>query len=57
MMGNKEQDLTVPAIELMQKMIEKFIRDSFKGSYYIRAIECIKVLRDGCDEENEVEFI
>lgn len=56
MMGNKEQDLTVPAIELMQKMIEKFIRDSFKGSYYIRAIECIKVLRDGCDEENEVEL-
>lgn len=56
MIQNKNEDLTVQAIELMKKMIERFILDSFKGSYYIRAIECIKALRDASNDEDEVDL-
>ena len=56
MIGNKNEDLTVPAMILMSDLIHKFIRDSFKGSYYIKAIECIKVYRDAANEEDEVEL-
>ena len=56
MIGNKTEDLTVLAIDLMKKMIERFILDSFKGSYYIRAIECIKALRDAANDEDEVDL-
>ena len=41
MIGNKNEDLTVPAMNLMSDLIHKFIRDSFKGSYYIKAIESL----------------
>ena len=56
MIGNKNEDLTVQAMNLMSEIIHKFIRDSFKGSYYIKAIECIKVFRDAANDEDEVEL-
>lgn len=55
MIQNRTEDLTVKAMTLMKEMIETFILESFKGSYYIRAIECIKALRDAANEEDEVE--
>ena len=56
MIGNKNNDLTIPAMNLMSDLIHKFMRDSFKGSYYIKTIECINVYRDAANEEDKVEF-
>ena len=54
MINNKNEDLTVSAMNLMIDMINKFIRESFKGSYYIKAIDCIKAFRDAANDEDEV---
>jgi len=54
MINYKYEDLTVEAIIQMQDIIIKFILESFKGSYYIKSIECIKELRDACLDEDEV---
>lgn len=56
MINYKYEDLTGNAMEQMKNIIIKFILESFKGSYYVKAIECIKALRDACIEENEVSF-
>ena len=56
MVGNKKVDYTVKAMNLMSEMVIKFIRDSFKGSYFVKAIECIKVLRQTAIEEDEVDL-
>lgn len=55
MISNKNEDLVVRAMELMSDLIRKFIRESFKGSYFIKAIDCIKAYRDAANEEDEVE--
>jgi len=56
MLNYKYQDLTVPAMDQMKDIIIKFIVESFKGSYYIRSMECLKELRDACIEEDEVDL-
>lgn len=56
MVGNKKVDYTVKAMNLMNDMVIKFIRDSFKGSYFVKAIECIKVLRQTAIDEDEVDL-
>ena len=56
MINNKNEDLTVSAMNLMIDMINKFIRESFKGSYYIKAIDCIKAFRDVANDEDEVDL-
>ena len=56
MLNYKYQDLTVTAMDQMKDIVVKFIVESFKGSYYIRAMECIKALRDACIEEDEVDL-
>ena len=55
MIDNKTEDLAAKAMELMSDMIFKLIRESFKGSYYIKAIECIKAFRDAANDEDEVD--
>jgi ATP-dependent DNA helicase 2 subunit 2 len=55
MLNYKYSDLTENAIEGMKLVIHKFISESFKGSYYIKALDCLKVLRDSCIDEDEVE--
>ena len=40
----------------MIDMINKFIRESFKGSYYIKGIDCIKAFRDAANDEDEVDL-
>ena len=54
--SNKNEDLTVKAMELMTDMIYKLIRESFKGSYYIKAIDCIKAFRDAANDEDEIDL-
>ena len=56
MIDNKNEDLAAKAMELMSDMICKLIRESFKGSYYIKAIECIKAYRDAANDEDEVDL-
>lgn len=56
MISYKYEDLTLNGMLQMKDMILKFILESFKGSYYIKAIECIKVLREAAIEDDEVEF-
>ena len=56
MIDNKNEDLAAKAMELMSDMIFKLIRESFKGSYYIKAIECIKAFRDAANDEDEVDL-
>ena len=56
MIDNKNEDLAVRAMELMSDMIQKLIRESFKGSYYIKAIECLKAYRDAANDEDEVDL-
>ena len=56
MIDNKNEDLAAKAMELMSDMILKLIRESFKGSYYIKAIECIKAYRDAANDEDEVDL-
>ena len=53
MIENKYEDLTITAIKQLQNIIIKFIQDSFKGSYYIKALDCVKSLREACISEEE----
>jgi len=56
MINYRYEDLTLLALEQMKNIIIKFINESFKGSYYIKAIDCVKALRDVCIEADEVDF-
>jgi ATP-dependent DNA helicase 2 subunit 2 len=56
MINYKYEDLTTDALEQMKKIIIKFILESFKGSYYIRALDCLKIMRESCIDEDEVDF-
>jgi len=55
MIDNKNEDLVSKAMELMSDMIFKLIRESFKGSYFIKAVDCIKAFRDAANDEDEVD--
>jgi ATP-dependent DNA helicase 2 subunit 2 len=56
MLNYKYEDLTDSAIGQMKSIIIKFILESFKGSYYIKALDCLKELREACIQEDEVEL-
>lgn len=56
MINYKHLDLTEKANNQLKEIIIKLVKDSFKGSYYLRAIECIKKLRETCDETDELDF-
>jgi ATP-dependent DNA helicase 2 subunit 2 len=56
MINYRLEDLTESAINQMKNIINKLILESFKGSYYIKAMECLKELRDACDKSDEVDF-
>lgn len=56
MINYRYEDLTLLALEQMRNIIIKFILESFKGSYYIKAMDCIRALRDTCIEADEVDF-
>ncbi|KAL4491899.1 hypothetical protein ABPG72_006154 [Tetrahymena utriculariae] len=53
MMTNKREDLVSDAISQIQGMISQLIETSIRGSYYDKALECIKAFRKGCTSEYE----
>jgi ATP-dependent DNA helicase 2 subunit 2 len=56
MLNYKYSDLTVEAMKQMEEIIIKFIMESFKGSYYVKSMECLKALRESCIEEDEIDL-
>ncbi len=56
MINYKYDDLTEKALNQMKKIIIKLVNESFKGSFYFKALECLKVLREECDKNDEVEM-
>lgn len=56
MINYKYADLTDKALDQMKSIILKLINESFKGSFYYKALDCIKVLREKCDEYDETEL-
>jgi ATP-dependent DNA helicase 2 subunit 2 len=56
MITYKYEDLTDTALEKMKAIIIKLINESFKGSFYIKALECLKALREECNQGDEVDL-
>lgn len=52
--SDRGQDRTAAAVEQMQAVILKLIQHAFRGNTYEKALECLKVLRQGCLNEDEV---
>ena len=55
MINYKLLDLTDKALSQMKQIIKKLINESFKGSFYLRAIDCLKALREESDKNDEIE--
>lgn len=53
MINTKSEDLVGPAVSQMQAMILKYLNTSLKGDLDGKAMECLKVLREGCVREDE----
>ena len=53
MINERSVDLTDSAIEQMTELIEKFIKESFQGNMYEKALDCLQELRKGCIQEDE----
>lgn len=56
MIDYRFEDLTVKAMNGMKDMIVKFIRESFKGSFYVKSLDCLRVLRESCIENDEIDL-
>jgi ATP-dependent DNA helicase 2 subunit 2 len=55
MITDRTVDLVEDAIKQMTGIIRRFINDSLKGNFYDKALECLKVLRKGCIDEDECD--
>ncbi|KRX10022.1 SPOC like C-terminal domain [Pseudocohnilembus persalinus] len=55
MVENKKVDLVVKAVEQMQKVITNLVNQSFQGSWYRKALACLKELRKTCINQEEVQ--
>ena len=55
MITEKHEDLVSNAIGQMTKMITRFINESFQGSLFDKAVDCLEELRKGCVTEDEAE--
>lgn len=40
----------------MKEIINRLIKESFQGSHYLKAIDCLKEMRKACIKEDEVKF-
>lgn len=55
MVGEKRIDQVEDAIKQMQKVIMSMINESVRGSFFEKAIECLKEMRKACINEEEPE--
>jgi ATP-dependent DNA helicase 2 subunit 2 len=55
MVSDRKVDRVSTAIQQLQALIEKFIKNSLKGDLYQKAIECIAQMRDTCIHEDEAQ--
>ena len=53
MVSDRKVDLVETAINQMQTMIERYVKQSLKGDLYGKAIECLAALRETCVVEDE----
>lgn len=56
MLSNRREDLVEQAIKQMQARIIDTVRNAVSDSQYEKAIECLKVLREGCVNEEEYDM-
>lgn len=56
MIDYRFEDLTIKAMNGMKDMIVKFIRESFKGSFYVKSLDCLRVLRESCIDSDEIDL-
>ena len=56
MMNYKKEDLVENAIKQMQGRILEFIKNSVDGSLFEKALECLRILKEGCIDEEEVNL-
>ena len=53
MLSNRTEDLVDAAVKQMQVRIVEMVRNSIKDSGFEKALECLRVLREGCINEEE----
>lgn len=53
MISDRKVDRVNDAINQMQNLIERFVKNSLNGDLYSKAIECLKALREACIKEDE----
>ena len=53
MLQNKKEDLVNHAIQEMQELIYTLVETSIRGSFFDKALKCLKALRRGCTSEFE----
>ena len=56
MMNYKKEDLVENAVKQLQGRILEFIKNSVDGSLFEKALECLRVLREGCVDEEEIKL-
>jgi ATP-dependent DNA helicase 2 subunit 2 len=55
LMKDRDVDRVSSAITQMKGIIMRLVEQSFQGNTYSKAIECLKNLRNGCLDEDEVD--
>ena len=53
MVNDRKVDRVGDAVNQMQNLIERFVKNSLKGDLYQKAIECLNHLRGACVKEDE----
>ena len=56
MLSNRKEDLVDQAVRQMQIRIIEMVKNAVSDANYERAIECLRVLREGCINEDEYDM-
>ena len=55
LLRDRQVDRVDSAVSQMKELILKLVESSFRGNNYPKAIECLKNLRQGCLDEDEID--
>lgn len=55
MITNKNTDLVDDALKQIKILIMRYVNESLQGSFYKKAIDCLREMRKGCVSEEEVD--